>query len=451
MSDEIAVRGPDDILHDVRGAETASRRIDAFLGPPAAPAKAAGGSAVLRAARAAAPAAASTALPSRAGRRLLVRCPENTRKRYFTLLAVEEGFSSLEDYSVLISLACQILEAELERLVAGPARALADVLAAVLDEDKKARSRAEAVAQWGAGKLPTTIGVEVMVLLALRRGSARGVPQVGHFLQTHFTPRYAELLTGSNLVAGLNDLRDRFRNPACHGTQCFDAAGYERFVRLALGNRRVSAWDARGAEPGGAVGEAGVLHHHWSESRLHATAPPLEALPPPDPVEDLLALETPAASPLRLDLEVRHAASPALREIGVKRPARPFALGDAIRLSFQANLACHVVLLDVGTGGAVTVVRPNAWSADTRAAAGQTYFLPPPDGAEFDLALQGRPGRERVCAAATLAPLEVPLAPPAGAPFRVLTAAEVGQMAQALAGLDPATWAVAVREFEVKS
>src|SRR5947208_2431311 len=51
------------------------------------------------------------------GGRLLAVCPDNTRKRYDTLLALETSLSAQADHSCLIGAACQVLEAELNRLL----------------------------------------------------------------------------------------------------------------------------------------------------------------------------------------------------------------------------------------------------------------------------------------------------------------------------------------------
>ena len=71
------------------------------------------------------------------------------------------------DYGYLIGPACQVLESELDRLLtARPA--IADALVEALRAGGASEKQAEILALWKEGTLPTTLGVQCLVLLALR-------------------------------------------------------------------------------------------------------------------------------------------------------------------------------------------------------------------------------------------------------------------------------------------
>jgi hypothetical protein len=129
---------------------------------------------------------------------------------------------------------------------------------------------------------------------------------------------------------------------------------------------------------------------------------------------------------------------------------RPLRLGDMIRLSFQANRSCHVTLLDVGTSGNVVVIRPNAWCSRTSVEGGQRLYLPGIEIPEFDFVLTGRAGRERIVAIASTEPLGMLLLPESEAPFRALTAEEIGRIAEGLSR-SSTEWVITRCEFDIET
>jgi hypothetical protein len=400
--------------------------------------------------------------PPGVGRGLIARCPAETQRRYDTLLYFEEYSRPQQDHAILVAAACQIVEAELERLLLAPASAIADSLIAALQVRKKDWDQARILEQWAANQKPPTLGTQVTLLLALRRGCEQRVGPVVHFLAEHFRPRYVDLLASKKLATCLDDLRSRFRNPACHGTAAFDAAGYERFVRLALAQRRFAVWDASGPTPAEPDADVGVFHHHLSLSLRPAVMPPGEApsagsaVPPARPREGLRALwamaqDTDQIWPVPAECLPRRGVRPGRRDLGapqdgVRHGYRP---GSQVCLGIEVERDAHLLLLDEGTSGKLYCLCPSWFAPDTRLRAGRTYL--PPEGARYPaFPVSGPPGRERLLAVLTEEPLRLDWLPPdprAGA--RVLNDTDVETVLARLRSLDGGQWRALATSFDV--
>jgi hypothetical protein len=382
------------------------------------------------------------------GEQFVARRPPELRGRYHTLFMMEGQFGPADEYAFLIGPACQVLETELNALLAEPARARAADLAAALAASKDNRKQAPILEEWGAGRVHTTIGIASLVLLALRRGLEQESPAVGEFLDDHFRPGFRELLRGKALGSTLDRVRETYRNPACHGFGSFGPSDYEAFARFVVANDSFGAWRRQGPRPGqGPPGEVGLLHHHLQESRLVPEAP--EA---PAPLARLLALAAPRASTLEILLEPHRVDQPQpLRDLtpGPVRLDRPFRLGDTLRFAFRANRDCHVALIDVGTTGRMAVVLPNLWWPQALVRGGQLQYLPGLEFPEFEFTLSGQPGLERVVALATEGEPPIPLGPKSGEAFRALTDEDVAALADAVGLMPPSAWAACVCEFSI--
>ncbi len=397
---------------------------------------------------------------------LIATCEPDTQRRWRTLLAVEAGFPSDGDHGLLIAPACSVLESQLGRLLLEPARGIAGGMCEALRCSKKNRRQSELIERWAEGKVPSTIGVASIVLLALRRGWEQQAVIVQDFLSREFTESYIGLLGSNALGKTLDVVRNRFRNPACHGLSEFGIAAYEEFAELLVGNRRLAQWDEAGPESGALDDGRAVLHHQLAGSRTVSDnltiEPPIRpdegasevaGAPLASPIEGLLAVRTPPESPLRVTLRAHRAdSSPATRDIAVGPPAaEAFRLGDAIRFETQANLDGHLVLVDVGTSGAANVLWPNHWHRDSAIRGGEPLYLPSLEGPELQFALTGRPGTERVLALLTADPIPVELAPTGNAPFRKLEDAHLAGLLQAIEQLPPQSWASTVLTFEISA
>jgi hypothetical protein len=200
------------------------------------------------------------------GRALIGRCGEQTQLRFRTLLELEGSFPDSGDYGFLIGPACQILEAEVARLLVEPARMLDGELPAALRAFAEHGKQADIVEKWLRRELPTTFGICSLVLLALRKGYEQGRVRISAHLAEGFTGVFASAL--ANLGANLNFIRERYRNPSCHGTVVFDQEGYEQFSHLLLLNDSMRTWYLLGPKrrDGKDHWDGGTLHVHLSES-----------------------------------------------------------------------------------------------------------------------------------------------------------------------------------------
>jgi hypothetical protein len=441
-SEEIRV---DDLVWEQQGTELARERRDRFFRE---------GGPRLRDIQVSA-SANRRAPASLAGSQLVQRRPTALQAKYETLCRKEPHFGPQDEYGMLVSPASLLLETELDELLMKPALDVAPHLAAVFKDNKKEREKSEMVDAWATGRFHATLGVASVVLMALRRGREQKVAAIGEFLERHFRPEYVALLDVNQLAPCLDAIRVKYRNPACHGKDqsgkpvAFTAADYAAFSRLAVANRNFADWDRHGPTPVPPPGDAGFLHHLLAGSRLL----PDVALPPAAAaVNRLTELTAPRESPLSIHLEPRHLDEERpTRDVEVTptpRP-RPFRLGEQIRFAFQANRDCDVTLIDVGATGQVAVTLPNAWCSQARVAGGRLHFFPGGEFADFDLTLTGKPGRERVFAIATLAPLPAPLQPEGGAAFRQLQPPEVDALVDGITRLDARDWAACVCEFEI--
>src|SRR5947208_949326 len=146
MSEEPTIANIDDIYHDLEGTNRARDRLAEFFArePDAVHDEGFRRSTRLRTRGGAQP---------DVGHRLIAHCPADTRRRYDTLLYFEEKARQQEDYSILIAAACQIVEAELDRLLTAPAFAIAVSLVAALRQQAKDRKQAEILERWAAKEL----------------------------------------------------------------------------------------------------------------------------------------------------------------------------------------------------------------------------------------------------------------------------------------------------------
>jgi hypothetical protein len=391
--------------------------------------------------------------PAEAGCGLLNRLGRANRERYETILYFERQWGARTDYDWLIGPACWILESELARLLAAPTRAILPDLLAALDRARD-KGAARSLERWDRTGI-TTMGVECLLLLALRRGCEQRVPSVLGLVAERFEPPYVGLLQDRRLGHCLGVVCREFRNKACHGLGDFDAGRYEEFTRRVVANRRFLDWHSAGADPAPPGPSDGILHHHLALAR--GAAPVEAAAPAPESpaVTRLLALRTPPQSRLRLAVRaVPAAALPLLRDVEASAPgpAETFRLGDRLRFEYTANADGHVTLIDVGTSEAVVALRPNAWGRDTAVEGERAYSLPSAAAPEFDYQLAGRAGVERVQALLTRQPLPSGLLlPEGGQALRRLTEEELERLVAAVEHLPATDWAAAVCEFQIEA
>jgi hypothetical protein len=178
------------------------------------------------------------------GRAWMSTSHPTSRGIYETLLWLEPSFPPELEHSLLISPLCQILERELDRRIAQPARALGTELVKAWDAEPRT---AEVVEKWVAGVYPTTLTIESIVLDALARAHREPLPQLRRFIDKRFKAPYQRTLAAGELATTIDILAKQFRNPAAHGRRRYDGTAYAHCVRLVLGHRSVIAFDEEGS------------------------------------------------------------------------------------------------------------------------------------------------------------------------------------------------------------
>jgi hypothetical protein len=199
------------------------------------------------------------------------RCPAEVQSRYQVVLHLERTFPPDQDQGCVVFAGCQLLEAELNRLLTAPLFPQAAALVDVLRQERLDSSRTAVLESWAAGN-PAVFGTHGLVVLALQYACVRGHDALLSFLRQRFAPAYLDLLRSQAMDRCLNRIRNRYRNPVCHGTATFTLADYEDLARLVIAHRRFLDWDREGPHPASPGGDAGVLHHHWRLA-IQADAP----------------------------------------------------------------------------------------------------------------------------------------------------------------------------------
>lgn len=144
-------------------------------------------------------------------------------------------------------------------------------------------------------------------------------------------------------------------------------------------------------------------------------------------------------APLMIRVLVEPAARPAPRTRDIQIvPQRvtggSYRIGDKIRVSFQCDRDCQIMLINHGTSGKVSRFYPPGQAPLVRCDEDVSYYFPNASD-EFDFVLGGPPGRETIRAVAI--------------PLGVEPAKE--ELERALQGHYPAGWTEALVQFDVGS
>lgn len=143
------------------------------------------------------------------------------------------------------------------------------------------------------------------------------------------------------------------------------------------------------------------------------------------------------------------------RDVGVvPKAGAAYRVGDAIVVGFRASRDCYLTLLNLGTGGRLTILFPNAHQPENFVRGGDAHHIPAA-GSGFEFRLQGPPGTERLKAVATLSKvtlLESHFAPD-GAIFDTRPASatprDIAVVQRRVERLPFQAWAEATAEFTV--
>jgi hypothetical protein len=189
---------------------------------------------------------------------------------------------------------------------------------------------------------------------------------------------------------------------------------YEQFCRLAVAASRFGDWDDDGPATLKPPAGDGILHHHLvndrnvssvlddfirrqsaefqAQNRLWRAA---ESIPQAFAVAVRLQREPSGGSGGYRDFALSATASTGYR------------FGDSISLNVTADETCHVLLLYLGMSGKSYLLVPSVLAPTMHLTSSESLTLPP---AEQPMTLSGdRPGRERIVAIASRAPLPLPL------------------------------------------
>jgi hypothetical protein len=428
---------PRELERELEGSRLAAAARDAFFATPPAG---------LRTRSVPERTSSGSAAPD-SGRSLIARRPAPRQRRYERVIAEESLPADRIDYKLQICCASAVLEEEVVELLAEPLRPSAALLATVMRDGTRAHERtAEFLDRWGAGKEPPTLGLVTMgVLVAARRGLNLNAATFGPVLDRVFAPDLVAALSANWLGPTLDQLR-MARNAACHPVGEFDEPAYRAFVACLVGNTGLMPWEREGAAPLPIPPTAGFLHRLLTGSRL------LPPVAPPTAIERLTALAAPRIGAFALEIVPTAPVPGRTRNVSVEPPRaeRAFRLGGELVLRLRADRDCHLTLIDLGTSGAITLLLPNAQCPRPVLKSGVSAYFPGPEFVEFVLTLRGRPGRERLVALATPAPLADLPAAAAGSTCASLTATDVERIVEAVRRLSDEQWSAAVCEFTIE-
>jgi hypothetical protein len=148
---------------------------------------------------------------------------------------------------MLVVAGCHLLEAELVRTLVVPAQAVGPVLTAAVRAAGAEGRQADVLDQWCQGRVPVTLGVASLVLLAVRRALEQRLAVVEGFLRRHFREDFVGALRHKEMGRQVDEVRNGYRNPACHGLRTFGPKAYEDCAWLVVARSRFWEWDLHGA------------------------------------------------------------------------------------------------------------------------------------------------------------------------------------------------------------
>ena len=182
-------------------------------------------------------------------------------------------------------------------------------------------------------------------------------------------------------------------------------------------------------------------------------APPPPALPPTSHLAPLwrLARATSHVWPLPAERVPRVLARAGTRGLGAPQEEvqHGYRLGGKLCLAIQLERPMYLLLLDEGPEGIVYCLCPSWFAPDPRLRPGLSFL--PQDGSRYDaFVATGEPGRERLLAILSTAPLGFDWMPDdPKLPARVLTRADIEQLQAQLQALPAEQWTALATYFDV--
>lgn len=202
---------------------------------------------------------------------LISLCGSDTKTRYRTLLFYESIVLPDHDYGMLINSACVMMEAELNKILIEPAKKISGELITPLQNIRKYHSQYDLLNRWASGEIKTTIGIGILVLLALRKGLEQNNNFLLTFLKSIVSDAFIEGISNKSLGSCLETIRNEFRNPSCHGVRVFNETDYLRFVDLMVSNSDFKSWDSSGMKNniGKKDGLSAKIRNFYSKRERH--------------------------------------------------------------------------------------------------------------------------------------------------------------------------------------
>lgn len=395
------------------------------------------------------------------GRALIEACTAQSLQKYETLLDLESQTRARHDHGFLVGMACQIIETEIARLLAEPAKSVGETMLRHLQRKRKNKVK-DYLQGWLEGRFPTMIGVQVFILMALRYGLESRDPEVVDFVNQQFRENYISLLASNRLGASLDKIKNQYRNPACHGTKVFSPGDYRDFSILSFGSHTLREWDLYGPEDDGAVRENAVFLNHLLGARV---VPELHE--DSAGVSEKTDIKGQLVSHFRKLLSISGSTSECQIEVhplsSARSLSRDMSFCDAstdndFRLNSKINIGYYykglqgdveVTIFDVGTTGKLTIFMPQEMPFEGRI----NWF--PDIHRNQCIILSGAPGLEHVFAVASRRDMRI--RQKVGLPDNVMAYEVTGTDATSLAGrlvktiqkLPPGSWAAGEFLFEI--
>lgn len=341
------------------------------------------------------------------GYQLIKACPASTITRYDTLYDFEPQTRHSHDHGFLIGLACQIVESEINRLLSEPAREIGNVMLKHLDRKKKKKPR-EFLEGWLENRIPTMIGVASFILMALRYALDKKEGQAIDFIEHHFRKDYTSLLSSNKLGISLDNLRNNFRNPACHGTRTFSPEDYNSFVLLCLGSSSFREWDRHGPKPDQSIQEKAVFFNHLIQSKAipEVNINEVSFSDKNDPQFEIRSMFQKLVRMAHPDTKCHIEVQPSIAARAINRDMTfcdaslnmDFSLNSKINIGYYytgLKGSVEVIIFDLGTTGKLTVLMP-----DDNLYEGRINWFPDPHRSQ-SITLTGATGMETVFGIAT--------------------------------------------------
>jgi hypothetical protein len=262
-----------------------------------------------------------------------------------------------------------MVESEVARLLAEPAKEIGAIMLKHLERKKKERPY-KYLKSWLEERIPIVMGVVSCIFMALRFAVNQGDKKAIEFIHQYFRDGYLSLLSANKFGGSLNNIKNNFRNPVCHGIKTYGPREYQAFVRLAVGTTSMRKWDRWGPENVPSILENAFFHNHLTLSKslpiLHIKDYPKERPARLELLTMFQKLMNKASSETECHIEVQpcETAREAKRDMAFYDVpfSNDFKLNSRINIGYYykgLQAPVDITIFDVGTTGKLVVFMPN--------------------------------------------------------------------------------------------